>query len=644
MAARAAWCVAIAAAVATVVVTAEAVAEGSVASAAGAPDAGAHQKAWGPHTGSPFFRSRLSGSDGGASFLSALASAHSLAAGPSLRQLRTPRAPTRDDLDEEAAGDERLSTAAAGTLGDRIDRLLAPTVAASRAGAAYAVARRGVTIASGAAGVANVALGVPLAINSLTDVASVSKQMTAFLIYWLADRGRLSLDDDVRRHVPELPAYAHTVTLRHMVHHVSGLLDCILSVTLSGVTSADALPRPALLAAIARQQRLRFRPGSCFEYSNTNYVLAALVAERVSGTPFRTLLRRVIFEPLGMDDSDVYDSPVRVYPQMAASYSFNVTPPAVPGRQPVEELTVATDQRAFVGASGVVTAPTDLLRWASVFRNNSLGGGAALIKEMETPAVLRYPNGTVRPPTYAFGLGAYAGGLFVTDLPVNGSPVRLVHHPGGIGGYRSMFLRVPAAELVVVLQTTSALFADVFGLATGIAALAVPELLSTGGEGGAGGGTPTDPPRRKQGPTRPRRPTRRVRRRRRPTPPSLFHARSSLRRRAFGCSMMLPGRRAPLRCTYSARRLRRRRPSTQAARTLTLRAASAVAGRLSSADATSSSTWGCTPSRSSSPFRRPSTWAPSAASLPPCPWTYPLLSTGATAARRCCGWPRRPPL
>lgn len=144
-----------------------------MASAAGAPDAGAHQKAWGPHTGSPFFRSRLSGSDGGASFLSALASAHSLAAGPSLRQLRTPRAPTRDDLDEEAAGDERLSTAAAGTLGDRIDRLLAPTVAASRAGAAYAVARRGVTIASGAAGVANVALGVPLAINSLTDVASI---------------------------------------------------------------------------------------------------------------------------------------------------------------------------------------------------------------------------------------------------------------------------------------------------------------------------------------------------------------------------------------------------------------------------------------------------------------------------------------
>lgn len=500
MAARAAWCVAIAAAVATVVVTAEAVAEGSVASAAGAPDAGAHQKAWGPHTGSPFFRSRLSGSDGGASFLSALASAHSLAAGPSLRQLRTPRAPTRDDLDEEAAGDERLSTAAAGTLGDRIDRLLAPTVAASRAGAAYAVARRGVTIASGAAGVANVALGVPLAINSLTDVASVSKQMTAFLIYWLADRGRLSLDDDVRRHVPELPAYAHTVTLRHMVHHVSGLLDCILSVTLSGVTSADALPRPALLAAIARQQRLRFRPGSCFEYSNTNYVLAALVAERVSGTPFRTLLRRVIFEPLGMDDSDVYDSPVRVYPQMAASYSFNVTPPAVPGRQPVEELTVATDQRAFVGASGVVTAPTDLLRWASVFRNNSLGGGAALIKEMETPAVLRYPNGTVRPPTYAFGLGAYAGGLFVTDLPVNGSPVRLVHHPGGIGGYRSMFLRVPAAELVVVLQTTSALFADVFGLATGIAALAVPELLSTGGEGGGGGGDPDRPSPSEAGP------------------------------------------------------------------------------------------------------------------------------------------------
>lgn len=167
-----------------------------------------------------------------------------------------------------------------------------------------------------------------------TDVASVCKPFTAFLLYWLDDAGRLSLDDDVRKYVPELLINAAgPITLRHMVHHVSGLPEAYTSFFLARGGLGDAIPRPVLLAAIYRLKELRFAPGSAWEYSNTNFILSGLVAERVMAKPLRLLLADIIFRPLRTAATDLYDSTERVYPGIASSYTIKPLPPLCPGRR-----------------------------------------------------------------------------------------------------------------------------------------------------------------------------------------------------------------------------------------------------------------------------------------------------------------------
>lgn len=417
---------------------------------------------------------------GGVPFLDALAAAHraSVAAPPAN--------PTVAATMTTSAARQEAAAAAADDLNSRIEEKLATPLAAVGGGVSYAVARGGTTLAAGSLGEASVELGVPMTTATRTDVASVSKQFTAFLLYWLEHRGLLSLEDDVRDHIPELPRFAddHTVTLRHMVHHVSGLLDCLYPIYLSRGSLFDSFPRAALLASIFRRSRLRFPPGTSWEYSNTNYVLAGLVAERVTHKPLARLLREVIFEPLGMKDSGLYDSSSRIYPLLADSYLQNVTEASVPGEALGTDMLRASHQLTAIGTSGIVTTPTDLLRWAENYRNNTLGGGHRLIEAMETPYVLHAANSSALPVDYAMS-GGYGGGLFILDAPVNDTTtLRIIHHGGAFSGYRSMLLRVPAAEMVVVLQATSTGFADPLELAASIVALAAPDVFAGRGSGG----------------------------------------------------------------------------------------------------------------------------------------------------------------
>lgn len=462
-------------AVAAAATAAAAVAGASAATAVAAAGAGGVP----PSLVASAAATRATPASAGSPFLDALAAAHRLAG------VAPPAVPT---VAAAAPAARPAAAAAADGLAGSIEAVLAAPLATLGGGVSYAVARGGVTLAAGSLGEASVELGVSMTGATRTDVASVSKQFTAFLLYWLDQRGDLSLDDDVRVHVPELPRYAngHTVTLRHLVHHVSGLLDCFTAILLARGGLDDSLPRQTLLASIGRQTRLRFQPGTAWEYSNSNYVLAALVAERVSGKPLARLLREVIFEPLAMGDSDVYDSPARVYPRLAASYTQNRTAAPVPGGPLGVARLRASRRLTAIGTTGIVTTPADLLRWADNFGNNTLGGGRALVDAMETPYVLHAPNGTALPVDYASG-GGYGGGVNILDAPINDTTsVRVIYHTGVISGYRSVLLRVPDAGVAIVLQATSSAFAQTFQLAARILALAAPDVLGGGGAGGGG--------------------------------------------------------------------------------------------------------------------------------------------------------------
>ncbi len=185
--------------------------------------------------------------------------------------------------------------------GARLDRLFAEVDSDSTPGCVVAVARRGAPVLLRAYGLANLETGTPNTPATVFEAGSVSKQFTAAAVLLLAEQGRLSLDDDVRRHLPELPDYGTPVTLRQMLNHASGFRDWGNVAELGGWPRGTRVYTQAdVLRLAARQRALNFVPGTEYLYSNTNYTLAALVVERVSGLPFAEFTRRAMFQPLGL--------------------------------------------------------------------------------------------------------------------------------------------------------------------------------------------------------------------------------------------------------------------------------------------------------------------------------------------------------
>src|SRR5262249_44712287 len=147
---------------------------------------------------------------------------------------------------------------------------------------------------------------------------SMTKQFTAAAILLLAQDGRLSLDDPVRRWLPSLPAATSAVTLRQMLTHTSGLLDYE---ELIAATATEQVHDADVLHLLEAQDRTYFQPGTQYRYSDTGYALLALVVARASGSDFAAFLKQRIFAPLGMTASLAYEKGVSQVPQRAFGYS-----------------------------------------------------------------------------------------------------------------------------------------------------------------------------------------------------------------------------------------------------------------------------------------------------------------------------------
>jgi CubicO group peptidase (beta-lactamase class C family) len=306
-------------------------------------------------------------------------------------------------------GDSRLERA--------LDRIFAEWDRSDGPGCAVGVARQGRLVAARGYGLASLEHAVPITPDTVFYAGSISKQFTAAAIAMLAREGRLGLDDDLRRHVPELPAYEAPITIRHLVHHTSGLRDYSTLLALAGRRGDEAFDNRAVLQIAARQQALNFAPGDEFLYSNTGYALLAIVVERASGMRFSEYVERVFFQPLGMHQSHFHDDLRRLVPNRAFGYSLR------PGGG--WDLDAPYNER--VGAGGLFTTVGDLLKWDAGVREGTVGG-RALADQLEKPG--RLNNG--RRLLYAFGLrlGENRG-------------LRIVEHGGSLGGYRAHLTRFP---------------------------------------------------------------------------------------------------------------------------------------------------------------------------------------------------------
>jgi len=290
----------------------------------------------------------------------------------------------------------------------------------------------------------------PITQWSVFDIGSTSKQFTAACVLLLAREGTLGLDDDVRRHVPELPELGGPITVRQLVHHTSGIRDYLNLTLLAGRSLDNDWQEDEVLGLLARQRGLDFEPGTKHSYSNSGYFLLGEIVRRVSGRTLRQFAAERIFEPLGMTRTLFRDD----YPELLPGRALAYTPAGDGYRLDVGLWDV-------VGDGAVFTNVEDLARWDAQFYECTLPGGDGFIAELTTPGHLK--DGTAL--DYAFGLtvGTYRG-------------ARVIQHGGSWGGYRAQLLRFPDLQTSIAVLANVATF-DASGVAHQVADVLLEDRL-----------------------------------------------------------------------------------------------------------------------------------------------------------------------
>jgi CubicO group peptidase (beta-lactamase class C family) len=334
-----------------------------------------------------------------------------------------------------------------------VDSIFAPYSRLSTPGCAVGVVQNGLLTVARAYGAADLFHRVPNTTETAFYVASLSKQFTAMSVVLLAQDGKITLDDDVRKWVPEVPKLGH-ITLLQLLEHTSGLRDYYTLLGISGWRGNELLTEKGFLDLVSRQKALNFKPGNEFLYSNTGYALLAVVVKRASGKSLRDFAAARIFKPLGMTRTQFRDDHTTLIDDEAIGY--------VPGGR---GYSVSIPQVDVVGDGGVYTTVEDLARWDSNLDSGVVGGKAG-VTMLQAPGRLNDGTST----GYALGLNI---GTF------NGS--RLVSHSGSYGGYRSTFMRFPDEHVAVIALCNVA--APSSSLAEQVANLYLPQAYSVGDGG-----------------------------------------------------------------------------------------------------------------------------------------------------------------
>lgn len=297
-------------------------------------------------------------------------------------------------------------------------------------GCAVAVVKDGKPIYERCFGMANLEYDVPIGPDTPFHVASVSKQFTAFAVMLLARERMLSLDDDVRRYLPELHDFGKTIRIRHLVAHTSGLRDQWELAILAGWRMQDLITQDDLLRLVFQQRQLNFDPAERHMYSNTGYTLLAEIVRRVSGRAFAAFCRERIFEPLGMKNTRFQVDVTDLVPGRAYSYWRDAS-----GAWRLAPLSYSN-----YGATSLFTTAEDLIAWDRNLDDGRVGG-VAVRDWMRERGVLS--NG--QPITYA-------GGLIVFKY----RGLDAIEHAGGDAGFRSELLKFPAENLSIMILSNRA--------------------------------------------------------------------------------------------------------------------------------------------------------------------------------------------
>jgi len=310
----------------------------------------------------------------------------------------------------------------------RVDQIFAPWNTEATPGCAVGVARDGEVVVSRAYGMADLEHGVPNTPETVYEAGSVSKQFAAGAIVLLAMDGHLSLDDDIREYVPEIPDYGVKITIRHLLHHTSGLRDWGRMASLSGWgRTARTHTHDHVLDMLSRQTALNHEPGELYSYTTSGYNLLAIIADRVTEDSFGDFSRERLFTPLGMTRTQWRDDYRRLVPGRATAHSVRADEFEI--SQPIEHIH---------GNSALLTTVGDMLAWTENLETGEVGG-PEFLRIMHEKGELNDGRQT----NYAAGLqiGSYRG-------------VLRVDHTGSTAGYRAYLGRYPGQRISVAMLTS----------------------------------------------------------------------------------------------------------------------------------------------------------------------------------------------
>ena len=307
----------------------------------------------------------------------------------------------------------------------KIDSLFVEWNQPNHPGGAIGIMKDGKTVFSKSYGLASLEYLVPNSTETIFNTGSVSKQFTAMGIVRLHEQGKLSVDDDIRKHLPELPDFGEVITIRHMLHHTSGLRSLHAMLELAGWRGDDSRTNEDLNRFLLKQRDLNFKPGEENLYCNTGYMLMVNIIEKVTEEKFRDWMKKSIFEPLGMIHTYVEDNYSRIVPNNATSY-YNSNP-----------MQRAVEYWGYVGSGNAHSTTNDLLKWLANFHSPQSNWETSF-KLLQTLDPLN--NGSEN--NYAFGvvIDQYGG-------------AKRIQHGGAIGGFRAYVCSYPDQQLNIAVLT-----------------------------------------------------------------------------------------------------------------------------------------------------------------------------------------------
>ena len=287
------------------------------------------------------------------------------------------------------------------------------------------ISEEGDIIYENSTGWADNSRGIPMTLNTPFYLASVSKQFTAAAILLLKERGMLKLDDKLTKYVPEMGSYASKISIRHLLNHTSGLPDYFaMGWDEPGLTNALLFDK---LQTNTRQ--LKLKPGNKYRYNNTGYVLLSIVVEKVSGEPYYMFVEKNICDPLGLENTWVFDlrNSQRNQGQKAIGYELNM--------RRVNDYNLLT-----TGDGGMYSTIEDLFIWDRSLYTNELLSQESLEQAFQPLALA---NGSTENYGFGWNIGENLNG-------------KTVYHSGGLAGFRTYIERqLEVDNTIIILNNNS---------------------------------------------------------------------------------------------------------------------------------------------------------------------------------------------